>query len=267
MPYSVFPTGTTIYEPEKAYNCYVLHEGRDGRSYLIDMNGNTVHSWPYTGFPVEMIDPEINQGRRGDVFCQKEPEIFSNENLLIVDWDANIVWQWGQNAPGGGAQQNHDLAPLPNGNIMVVAKLVRHLPELSDEPVNDQAIYEVTRAGEIVWTWISSEHIEEFGFSGEKKNLLFSNTMRPRSSIFVINDMAPLGPNKWHRQGDARFHPDNVMIDSREANFIAIIEKQTGSIVWQMGPDYPAAYSYSQKNLSGSVPRPWMPFAGSMMLI
>jgi len=256
MPYSVFPTGTTIYEPEKAYNCYVLHEGRDGRSYLIDMNGNTVHSWPYTGFPVEMIDPEINQGRLGDIFCQKEPEIFSNENLLIVNWDANIVWQWGQNAPGGGAQQNHDLAPLPNGNIMVVAKLVRHLPELSDEPVNDQAIYEVTRAGEIVWTWISSEHIEEFGFSGEKKNLLFSNTMRPRSSIFVINDMAPLGPNKWHRQGDARFHPDNVMIDSREANFIAIIEKQTGSIVWQMGPDYPAAYSYSQKNLSGSVPRP-----------
>ena len=93
MPYSVFPTGTTIYDPEKAYNCYVLHEGRDGRSYLIDMNGNTVHSWPYTGFPVEMIDPEINQGRRGDVFCQKEPEIFSNENLLIVDWDANITPQ------------------------------------------------------------------------------------------------------------------------------------------------------------------------------
>ena len=39
MPYSVYPTGTTIYEPEKAYNCYVLHEDRDGRSYLIDMNG------------------------------------------------------------------------------------------------------------------------------------------------------------------------------------------------------------------------------------
>ena len=75
MPYSVFPTGTTIYKPEKAYNCYVLHEGRDGRSYLIDMNGITVHSWPYTGFPVEMIDPEINQGRRGDVFCQKEPVV------------------------------------------------------------------------------------------------------------------------------------------------------------------------------------------------
>jgi hypothetical protein len=255
MPYSVFPTATTIYDPHKAFNCYVLYDGRDGRSFLIDMNGNTVHAWPYTGFPVEMIDPEINQGCRGHVICQKEPEIFSNENLLVVDWDANIVWQWGPQAPGGSAKQNHDLAPLPNGNIMVVAKLISDLPELSDEPVNDQAIYEVNREGRIVWSWISSEHIEEFGYTGEKKSLLFSPAMRPRSSIFVINDMAPLGPNKWYRDGDERFHPDNLMIDSREANFIAIIAKKTGRIVWQMGPDYPAAYSYSEKVLSGDVPR------------
>ena len=96
MPYSVFPTGTTIYDPHRAYNCYALYDGRDGDSFLIDMNGNTVHTWPYTGFPVEMIDPQINQGCRGHVICQKEPEIFSNKNLLIVDWDANIVWQWGR---------------------------------------------------------------------------------------------------------------------------------------------------------------------------
>jgi len=37
MPYSIFPTGTTIYDPEKCYNSYILYDGRDGRSFLIDM--------------------------------------------------------------------------------------------------------------------------------------------------------------------------------------------------------------------------------------
>lgn len=256
MPYSIFPTGTTLYDPERAYNCYVLYDGRDGRSYLIDMGGSIVHTWPYCGFPVEMIDPSINDGKRGHILCQKEPEIFSNKTLLIVDWEANTVWQWGKHAPGGSARQNHDLAPLPNGNIMIVAKRVHSDSALSNEPIDDQAIYEIDRAGEIVWQWLSSEHIEELGFTGDKKALLFSRKMRPRSSIFVINDMAPLGPNRWHRAGDERFHPDNVMIDSREGCFIAIIDKNTGGIVWRMGPDYPAAYDHSARRFTGKLPRP-----------
>jgi hypothetical protein len=49
-----------------------------------------------------------------------------------------------------------------------------------------------------------------------------------------------LGPNKWFDAGDQRFHPDNMMIDSREANFIVIIDKHSGKVVWLLGPDYPA---------------------------
>jgi hypothetical protein len=39
--------------------------------------------------------------------------------------------------------------------------------------------------------------------------------------------MSVLGPNKWFDAGDQRFNPDNILIDSREANFIVIIDKQT----------------------------------------
>lgn len=256
MPPSIFPTGTTIYKPEGTYNSYVLYDGRDGRSFLIDMNGNLVHTWPYTGFPVEMIDPHINDGARGHIICQKEPEIYSCENLLIVDWDANIIWEWGEKAPGGKAEQNHDLSPLPNGNILIVAFIENTIPELSSEPIKDQAIYEISRGGDIIWTWISSEHIEELGFTGEKREMLLSKKSRPRSSIFVINDMAPLGPNKWFNQGDERFHPDNIMIDSREGCFIAIIEKKSGKVVWRMGPEYPGSYDNSMRSFAGPIPRP-----------
>ena len=34
------------------------------------------------------------------------------------------------------------------------------------------------------------------------------------------------------------FHPENIIFDSREANFIAIISKKTGKIVWKIGPNW-----------------------------
>lgn len=118
---SVFPTGVTIYDPKKAFNGFVLFDGRDERSYLIDMNGRDVHTWRYSGFPVEMIDPALNKGRRGHVLLQKEPNNYENRTLLELDWEGNVVWEWGQKAPGGRAAQTHDLARLPNGNTLVLS--------------------------------------------------------------------------------------------------------------------------------------------------
>ena len=53
-----------------------------------------------------------------------------------------------------------------------------------------------------------------------------------------INSMSVLGPNHWYEEGDERFHPDNIIWDAREANIMAIISKETGKIVWQIGPDF-----------------------------
>jgi outer membrane protein assembly factor BamB len=60
-----------------------------------------------------------------------------------------------------------------------------------------------------------------------------------RIDYLHFNDMKPVGPNRWFTAGDARFSPDNIIIGSREANFVAIIDKKTGKIVWRLGPDYP----------------------------
>ena len=62
MPPSVFPTGVTLYNSKKSYNSFVLIDGRDGMAQLIDMEGSTVHTWPYSGWPAEMINPEDANG-------------------------------------------------------------------------------------------------------------------------------------------------------------------------------------------------------------
>src|SRR5690606_9586758 len=54
---------------------------------------------------------------------------------------------------------------------------------------------------------------------------------------FHINSATYLGPNKWYDAGDQRFHPENIIISSRQTSIVAIIARD-GSIVWRIGPDY-----------------------------
>lgn len=43
---------------------------------------------------------------------------------------------------------------------------------------------------------------------------------------------------RWFDAGDKRFAPDNIIIDSRNANFIAIIDQASGKVVWRLGPNF-----------------------------
>ena len=88
---------------------------------------------------------------------------------------------------------------------------------------------------------MASDHLDEFGFSGDARNTIYRypgwSPARGSADWLHINSMSYVGPNRWYDDGDERFHPDNVIWSSRQANIIAIIDR-TGSIVWKMGPDY-----------------------------
>jgi hypothetical protein len=57
MPPTVFPTGTTIYEPDKCWNGYTVYPSKtDTGAVLIDMNGNVVKSWSqFQGYPILLL--------------------------------------------------------------------------------------------------------------------------------------------------------------------------------------------------------------------
>jgi hypothetical protein len=104
------------------------------------------------------------------------------------------------------------------------------------QPVlHDDVIYEVNHAGEIVWTWIAGDHLNEYGFAPEELELVRHT---PDPDYLHLNSMKPLGPNRWFTAGDQRFHPDNIIISSRNASVIAIIDRITGKIVWTLGPSH-----------------------------
>jgi hypothetical protein len=252
---SVFPTGVTLYDPVAAYNSFVLFGGADRKTHLIDMDGNEVHLWDYAGLPSELLDPQVSQGGRGHVLVQLssleddksldtgtslspgEKLLHGNKAIGELDWNGNVLWQWGDQAPGGAARQHHDWYRLFNGDTLVLANWIHAVPEFKVKQLYDDVIYEVTPKGDIVWRWSASDHLKEFGFTPTSLKLIYRSA---HPDYLHINDMTALGPNHWFDGGDKRFDPDNILIDSREANFIVIIDKKTGKVVWRIGPNLPS---------------------------
>ena len=258
---SVYPTGTTIYDPSRAYSSYIVFSAPDHKTHLIDMDGNEVHRWDQPGFPSQLLDPKLTRGKLGHVLVQLStddrpgagvvphmPAEMHNRTIGELDWDGNVVWEWGEQAPGGAAKQHHDWRRLPNGNNLVLVNVLHPVAGFRLPRVLDDVIYEVTPKGDIVWTWTASEHLNEVGFTPAELALVRASSS---PDYFHINNMTPLGPNRWFDAGDKRFDPENVLFDSRNANFIAIIDKNSGRIVWTLGPDFPKA-----GEPSSAVPRP-----------
>ncbi len=263
---SVYPTGVTRYDPQKAWNGYVVFSGADRKTRLIDMNGNEVRRWDYPGFPTVLLDPALAGGARGRVLVQlaatEKPHPLAspgngldNQAIGELDWDGKVVWRWGDAAPDGAARQHHDLRRLPNGNTLVLVNKPHPVAGFDVPVVIDDAVYEITPNGEIAWRWLASEHLEEFGFTAEQLALVRA-TKNP--DYLHVNNLSVLGPNRWFDAGDARFHPDNLMIDARNANFIAIIARASGKVVWHLGPGLPPIDPKAGQH----VPRPVDQFVG-----
>lgn len=264
---SVFPTGTTIYKPEKCFNGFTVFPANGLGIVLIDMNGREVNVWANVhGFPVKMLKGGQIMG-----YLNMRPAAFARAeytDLTQIDWDGQIVWQFNQfeevKDPGQpavmSARVKSDFQREGNpvgyyvpdmecrtdgGNtIMLVHRDVKKKSITRGYTLLDDAIIEVDWAGNIVWQWNLSDHFKELGFSEAAKNTLSRNPNvctvgeEPYADWMHVNNMAVVGPNKWYDAGDERFHPDNIIWDARESNIIAITSKKTGRIVWQLGPDY-----------------------------
>jgi hypothetical protein len=262
---TIYPTGTTVYNPEKCWNGYTIFQAKETGACLIDMNGNVGNLWKgLHGFPNTILPGGYVMGSTGE-----RPIEFGYQDqrdLVQVDWDGKIVWKFDNyeyiedpgEEPRWMARQHHDfqregcpvgyyvpgMEPLVNrGHTMLVCHKNLRNPDISDKLLLDDTFIEVTWEGKVVWEWVCSDHFEEMGFSEGAKNILSRNpNMRPIGSgvgdWMHINSMSLLGPNRWYDGGDNRFHPDNIIWCGRQTNIIAIIDRKTGKIVWKLGPDY-----------------------------
>ncbi len=258
----IHPVGTTIFKPEKCWNGFTILSGQDGR--LIDMNGNLVHLWkgPF-GFPNKMLPGGHLLVSRGSWKYGPEEAV----EIQIRDFNDQVIWRFdrwqeGRANEGEGkmwvARQHHDMQikgyripdfsfqdPAQGGTLLVLAHYnVKNDKINKNMELLDDAVYEVDMTtNKVVWAWKAAEHVDEMGFdrAAFKAMQNYSSEHGGASNgfdWFHQNSANYVGANKWFDRGDERFNPNNIILTSRHAGILAIVDRNTGKIVWRTGPYY-----------------------------
>ena len=261
---SVYPTGTTIYDPDRAWNGYTVLSPLATQAVLvIDMNGTVVKRWDgynnSAGGPARVLPGGFVVGASG-----ARPPFQESLELIQRDFASNIVWRFSRaeeittrgDSPIWSVRQHHDwqregfpagyyspeyTPATDGGNTLILAHTNRKQPKVSDVMLEDDRLIEVSWNGDIVWEWVASDHVDELGFSADARKVIKAatafNKARASYDWLHVNSATYVGPNQWFDRGDTRFAPNNVIISSREASLLAIVGRD-GSIVWRLGPDF-----------------------------
>jgi hypothetical protein len=262
---SVYPLGVTIYVPEKCWNGFTILSSDEGR--LVDMNGNLVHLWkgplhhPNKVFPGGHLLTSTAAWKHG---FQDAIEI------QLRDFDDRVLWRFdrwqeGKANEGEGtmwlSRQHHDMQIkgnpvgyyIPNHDVLDTSAgtvLALSHRNTRNDKINkqlrllDDVVYEIDIATQqLIWVWKAADHLDEMGFDDAALKAMRNYQREPKKEgegfdWFHQNCVSYLGPNKWFDSGDERFHPDNIILDSREAGLLAIVDHPSGKIVWRAGPYY-----------------------------
>ena len=264
---TVYPTGTTIYDPERAWNGYtVLSPLATPAVVVIDMNGDVVKRWEgfndSAGGPARVLPGGVVIAASG-----AHPPHQESLELVERDFDGKVLWQFSKSeqittregSTIWSARQHHDwqrddfpagyyspenTPKIEAGNTLILTHTEHMQPKVADVMLEDDRLIEVSRTGEIVWQWVASDHIDELGFAADARQAIKAarsfNKGRGSYDWLHVNSATYLGPNRWFDQGDKRFAPSNIIISSREASLLAIVGRDA-SIVWRLGPDFSAS--------------------------
>ncbi len=169
-------------------------------TYLIDNNGLLVNSWQSE----HVVGNSVYLLENGDLLRACDP--MNNTTFLAggdagcverYDWDGNLVWRFDYSSTQ--YRHHHDIEPLPNGNVLILAWEFRsdsaalaagRDPNLLGTALWPEHIVEVEPAdsvgGNIVWEWHLWDHLiqdydstkENYGVVAEHPELLDINFAR-----------------------------------------------------------------------------------------
>ena len=90
---TIYPTGVTLYNPDKAWNGFTIIQAPDNGALLLGMNGHEIRMWKDVhGFPNKMFPGGMLMGSTGT----RHPKhgLQDQLDLVQIDWDGNIVWKF-----------------------------------------------------------------------------------------------------------------------------------------------------------------------------
>jgi hypothetical protein len=219
--------GYTLFSPMSSFN-----------SYLIDRCGKQVKTWTSTYRPAlgsylmddgslirtgNTMNTFFNAGGRGGA-------------IQKYDWNGNLVWSYilsdSLNCP------HHDICPLPNGNILVIAWEVKNSataiangrnPSLVTPKLWSEQILEIqpvgSNGGNIVWEWHLWDHLVQ-EFDSTKANY---GSVESAPQLVNINFNASATNADWIHLNAVDYNPtlDQIVLSNHAFGEIWIIDHST----------------------------------------
>lgn len=223
---------------QEAYEGYVLYNpGGSKKTNLLDMDNNIAHQWDCSysgGYSVYLLENGNILRPATDLGATLKGGAYSGL-LQEIDWDGNVVWEFEYNSTK--YITHHDIEPMPNGNVLLIAWEVKTAQEAIEAgrtkalEVWPDHIIEVQKtgpkSGDIVWEWHAWDHLIQ-NFDASKNNYGVISE-HPELIDANLSGGAPFkGGDLLHINGIS-YNPDldQIALSSHFTNEIYVIDHST----------------------------------------
>lgn len=222
------------YSNAQPYPGYTLYTASSTRTNLLDLNNNVVKFWTHTrsgGYSVyllengQLIRPALSTGS----------SLNGGGAAGIVQkysWSGSLVWEYTYSS--STVRSHHDICPLPNGNVLLIAWEVKTAAQAVAAGLNHSAsiwpdhIIEVqpsgATGGTIVWQWHAWDHLIQ-DYDPTKANY---GVVANHPELLDINVGSASSGDWMHVNGisyNARL--DQIVFSSHELDEIYVIDHST----------------------------------------
>jgi len=240
--------GVVVYSEPKAYKGYNIYCDRHSSSVvLMDMEGNTVHTWTYPDDKPRHWDHAVMLPN-GDVVV-----IRKFYDVIRLDWDSNLIWR-------SKIDSHHELTPLRDGSILVAARELHIHRRLR---VRFPAIVRLDGDGREIGRWSTYDRLDDIKRTFDRRSFIDTildsliavgidpETWEPLTaaaeSAKAEVDARPLRYDQFHLNTitiipetpvgeiDKRFDAGNMLVCFRNVNQIAVLSGEDGEILWVWG--------------------------------
>jgi hypothetical protein len=248
---SAFAQDTTIgliHTSANAFDGYTLFSpSRFPVIYLIDIDGQLVHSWESDYMPgnsVYLLDNGnlLRPGKLGDTGIPRFNVGGAGGVIHEYDWQGNLLWEFFYSTDM--YRQHHDVARLPNGNVLILAWEYKTGPEaiargrdpqwLTEGELWPETIVEVTPiypdSAVVVWEWYLWDHIiQDFDSTKENYGVVADHPEAMDINYTVIPNSGEPGVADWNHANAVDYNPelDQILISLRSQSEIIIIDHST----------------------------------------
>jgi len=232
--------GTTFVN-ENVYDGYTLVSIHK-KVFLINNCGELVKEWTSNYLPGNAVYllPNGNILRAGRVDDNTSTINFGGVGGVVelFDWSGNLIWYYRYHT--NNFRQHHDVYPMPNGNVLILAatrinttdaiEAGRNPSNLSNIDLYNERIIEVEPSGfnqgNIVWEWNLYDHLIQ-DFDATKGNFGIVADNPGKLDINFLNGHSPA--SNWIHANSIQYNEerDQIVISSRKMSELWIIDHTT----------------------------------------